>query len=196
MRGRTSTSCPSNETLAAAELYLAGQRQRDRVLAAAAGRRARARYDFVDRRLLAEPVADEPERAGVRRRRAVPGRVRLPVAGRRAAGAAHDQERQPPLHHPVQLWGVLPTFYDARARICREALDTLREHFGERCLDPIRLAIKVKEAPAQGKTIFEYAPWSGARGRLPPVVARLLGHADASVNDDPRRAAAAREVTA
>ena len=38
------------------------------------------------------------------------------------------------LHHPVQIWGVLPTFYDARARICRDAVDTLKQHFGERCL--------------------------------------------------------------
>ena len=26
------------------------------------------------------------------------------------------------LHHPVQIYGVLPTFYDARARICRDAV--------------------------------------------------------------------------
>ena len=45
------------------------------------------------------------------------------------------------LHHPVQIWGVLPTFYDARARICREALATMRDHFGDRCLDPIRAAM-------------------------------------------------------
>ena len=30
------------------------------------------------------------------------------------------------LHHPVQIHGVLPTFYDARARICRDALDALQ----------------------------------------------------------------------
>ena len=30
------------------------------------------------------------------------------------------------LHHPVQIYGVLPTFYDARARICRDAVDTLQ----------------------------------------------------------------------
>ncbi|MEZ4374611.1 MAG: hypothetical protein R3B07_27595 [Polyangiaceae bacterium] len=58
------------------------------------------------------------------------------------------------LNHPVQLWGILPTFFDARARICHEALDTLRErYFRERCSPPVRSAIKVKEAPAQGKTL-------------------------------------------
>ena len=66
------------------------------------------------------------------------------------------------LHHPVQIFGVLPTFYDARARICRDAVDTLKQHFGERCLAPIRATTKIKEAPAQGKTIFEYAGDSNA----------------------------------
>ena len=66
------------------------------------------------------------------------------------------------LHHPVQIYGVLPTFYDARARICRDAVDTLKEHFGDRVLPPIRQATRLKEAPAQGKTIFEYAPDSNA----------------------------------
>jgi chromosome partitioning protein len=64
--------------------------------------------------------------------------------------------------------------FDPRARICHEALATLREHFGERCLEPVRLAIKVKEAPAQGKTLFEYAPGSSASSDYAKVVARLL----------------------
>jgi chromosome partitioning protein len=62
----------------------------------------------------------------------------------------------------VQIFGVLPTFYDARARICRDAVDTMKEHFGDKTLSPIRSTTKIKEAPAQGKTIFEYAPDSNA----------------------------------
>jgi chromosome partitioning protein len=68
----------------------------------------------------------------------------------------------------------LPTLFDPRARICHEALAALREHFGDRCLEPVRLAIKVKEAPAQGKTLFEYAPGSSASSDYMKVVARLL----------------------
>src|ERR1700729_744390 len=66
------------------------------------------------------------------------------------------------LHHPVQIYGVLPTFYDSRARICRDAIEAMKEHFGDRVLPPIRQATRLKEAPAQGKTIFEYAPESNA----------------------------------
>jgi chromosome partitioning protein len=79
------------------------------------------------------------------------------------------------LYHPVQIWGVLPTFYDPRARICREALGTLREHFGDRCLSPIRATMKVKEAPSVGQTIFEYAPGSPASEDYLAVVARMIG---------------------
>ena len=84
---RTSICLPSNETLAAAELYLAGRQNRDRVLAerlASAAQRLRLRHP----RLLAEPLAHEPERARLRRQRARAGRVRLPLARRRAAGAS------------------------------------------------------------------------------------------------------------
>ncbi|MGH7282060.1 MAG: ParA family protein, partial [Polyangiaceae bacterium] len=78
------------------------------------------------------------------------------------------------LHHPVQIFGVLPTFYDARARICRDAVDTLRDHFGDRCLDPVRQTTKVKEAPAQGATIFEHAPESNAADDYRKVVDRII----------------------
>jgi chromosome partitioning protein len=62
------------------------------------------------------------------------------------------------LRHRLQIWGVLPTFFDARARICIEALETLQSHFGERCLSPVRATTKLKEAPAQARSIFEHAP--------------------------------------
>jgi chromosome partitioning protein len=85
---------------------------------------------------------------------------------------------------------VLPTFYDARARICRDAVDTLKQHFGERCLAPIRATTKIKEAPAQGKTIFEYADDSNAAADYRRVVEALVnGHAaagglDAGMDDE------------
>ena len=92
------------------------------------------------------------------------------------------------LHHPVQIFGVLPTFYDARARICRDAVETLRDHFGDRCLEPIRATIKIKEAPAQGTTIFEYATDSNAAEDYQRVVDRII--------DGPSAAQAPTEVAA
>ena len=78
------------------------------------------------------------------------------------------------LHHPVHIWGVLPTFFDSRARICRDAVETLKQHFGDRCLEPVRSATKLKEAPSVGKTIFEYAPDSNAAEDYLRVVDDLI----------------------
>ncbi|MEO7113670.1 MAG: ParA family protein, partial [Polyangiaceae bacterium] len=81
------------------------------------------------------------------------------------------------------------TFYDARARICRDAVETLREHFGDRCLEPIRQTTKVKEAPAQGKTIFEYAPESNASDDYQKVVDRIVDGPQAKAEQATERAA-------
>jgi chromosome partitioning protein len=67
-----------------------------------------------------------------------------------------DIERH--LTHSVRLSAVLPTFYDGRIKLAREAYQTLREHFKDRCLEPIRQNTRLAEAPAHKKTIFEHAP--------------------------------------
>lgn len=152
---------PSNETLAAAELYLAGRQNRDRVLCDRLAPAASA-YDYV--------VLDCSPSLSLMNQNALvfADSVLVPVACdylslvgvRQVIKTVKNVNSL--LHHPVQIWGVLPTFYDARAKICREAVSTLKSHFGERCLPPIRAAIKVKEAPAQGQTIFEYAAGTNA----------------------------------
>lgn len=163
----------ANETLAAAELYLAGRQNRDRVLAARlAG--ARERYDYV--------VVDCSPSLSLLNQNALvfADAVLCPVACdylslvgvRQVVKTIGNVNRL--LNHPVRLWGVLPTLYDTRARICQEALETLREHFGERCLAPVRSAIRVKEAPSQGQTLFEYAADSNAVRDYQQVVDQLL----------------------
>lgn len=170
---------PSNETLAAAELYLAGRRNRDRVLA---NRLAAARdaYDTV--------IVDCSPSLSLMNQNALcfADAVLCPVAcdylslvGVRQVLRTIKQVNRV-LGHPVRLWGVLPTLYDSRARVCHEALDTLREHFKDRCLEPIRAAIRVKEAPAQGRTLFEHAPDSSAAEDYLAVVERLLAARGAS----------------
>jgi chromosome partitioning protein len=58
----------------------------------------------------------------------------------------------------VRLAGVVPTFFDARTNLAREAVETLRGHFKERLLPPIRRSTRLAEAPSHRQTIFEYAP--------------------------------------
>jgi len=65
---------------------------------------------------------------------------------------------------PVQILGILPTFYDRRNKISDEAVKTLKGYFRDKVLPPIRINTKLKEAPRHKQTIFEYAPESnGAR---------------------------------
>ncbi len=163
----------SNETLAAAELYLAGRQNRDRVLrerlqAGTAG------YDYV--------VLDCSPSLSLMNQNALvfADSVLVPVACdylslvgvRQVIKTVKNVNSL--LHHPVQIWGVLPTFFDARAKICHEAVSTLKEHFGDKCMSPIRAAIKVKEAPAQGQTIFEYAAGASAAEDYAAVVDRIV----------------------
>lgn len=163
----------SNETLAAAELYLAGRQNRDRILKDRLGPAVQG-YDFV--------ILDCSPSLSLMNQNALvfAHNVLVPVAcdylslvGVRQVLKTIRNVNQL-LHHPVRLWGVLPTFYDARANICREAVETLQQHFGDRCLPPIRSAIKVKEAPAHGQTIFEYAGGSTAAEDYRALVNQLI----------------------
>jgi chromosome partitioning protein len=69
---------------------------------------------------------------------------------------------------------VLPTFFDGRTRLAREAYTTLRGHFRSKCLDPIRHNTRLAEAPAHRKTIFEYAPESNGATDYERVVEWLM----------------------
>ena len=64
------------------------------------------------------------------------------------------------LLHPVDVLGVVPTFYDKRTRISQEAISTLKAYFREKVMPPIRVNTRLKEAPSHKQTIFEYAPKS------------------------------------
>jgi len=164
---------PSNETLAAAELYLAGQKRRDRILAQRL-ERARDLYDYI--------IVDCSPSLSLMNQNALAfaDAVLCPVAcdylslvGVRQVLRTIKQVNRI-LGHSVQLWGVLPTQFDTRARICREALETLKQNFGDVCLSPIHYVSRVKEAPSVGKTLFEYAPSSTATEDYWRVVEKLL----------------------
>ena len=167
---------PSNETLAAAELYLAGRQNRDRILRDRLAQ-ASGHYDVI--------MLDCSPSLSLLNQNALvfADGILVPVACdflslvgvRQVLKTVKNVNSL--LHHPVSIYGVLPTFYDARARICRDAWGTMKEHFGERCFQPIRATTKIKEAPAQGKTIFEWAPGSPAALDYERVVDRIItGH--------------------
>jgi chromosome partitioning protein len=171
----------SNETLAAAELYLAGRQNRDRILRD----RLASTFDQYDVVMLdCSPSLSLLNQNAL----VVADGIVVPVACdflslvgvRQVIKTVKNVNSL--LHHPVQIYGVLPTFYDARARICRDAVDALREHFGDRVLPPIRQATRLKEAPAQGKTIFEFAPESNAAEDYGQVVDLLVNGPQSTIS--------------
>ena len=149
----------SNELLATAELYLAGRPNRDRVMRERLGTRADA-YDIV--------VLDCAPALSLMNQNALvyADSVIVPVScdylslvGVKQVLRTIKNVREM-LKHDVAILGVVPTFYDVRNKIAREAVAALEAHFGDRCLPPIRVNTKLREAPSAKQTIFEYAPES------------------------------------
>jgi chromosome partitioning protein len=162
----------SNEMLAAAELYLAERPNRDRILRERLGDRVRG-YDVV--------VIDCAPALSLMNQNVLvyADSVVVPVScdylslvGVRQVLRTLKNVREL-LKHEVDLIGVLPTFYDVRNNIAREAVAALREHFGERCLPPIRVNTRLREAPRSKQTIFELAPESHGAEDYRTLVARL-----------------------
>ena len=167
----------SDETLAAAELHLAHQPNRDRVLRDrfASNGALLAEYDVV--------VLDCAPALSLMNQNALvfADSVLVPVGCdylslvgvRQVLKTMKNVKRL--LRHDVKLLGVVPTFYDRRNKISREALEALREHFGERCFEPIRVNTKIREAPSKKMTIFEHAPQSNGAEDYLRLVARIAG---------------------
>lgn len=162
----------SNETLAAAELYLAARPNRDRVLRdRMVGTSA---YDVV--------VLDCSPSLSLLNQNALcyADSVLIPVSCDYLALVGVKQcvrtlrNVHEHLKHPVYVMGVVPTFYDARHKLGREVTETLKAKFGELCFPPVRANMKLREAPAAKQSIFEYAPDSHGAEDYATLVDRVL----------------------
>jgi chromosome partitioning protein len=170
----------SNELLAAAELHLARLPNRDRVLKERLGDRASG-YDVV--------VLDCAPALSLMNQNALvyADSVLVPVSCDYLSLVGVKQvlktlkNVKEHLSHDVALLGVLPTFFDVRNSIARSCIESLQEHFGERCLQPIRVNTKLREAPSVRKTIFEHAPDSHGALDYMALVDRVR-----SLRGDPR----------
>jgi len=58
----------------------------------------------------------------------------------------------------LDLKYILPTFEDKRVKKTSRILNKIGKIYGERLCVPIRYNVRLSEAPAYGKTIYEYAP--------------------------------------
>lgn len=168
----------SNELLAAAEIWLARQSPEERPniltkrLSAAAVSRS---YDFVfvdcgpSLNLLAQNALSYADEVVI----PVTCDYLALVGVKQVLRTIREVERH--LQHTVRVSGVLPTFFDGRTRLASEVLETLRGHFKDKCLPPIRTNTKLAEAPSRRKTIYEHAPESNGAHDYERIVDWMLG---------------------
>jgi chromosome partitioning protein len=63
------------------------------------------------------------------------------------------------LNPTVEIRGILPTMFDGRTLHAREAIEMLKENFGDLVFDTrIKKTIRYAEAPVQGSSVLKYEP--------------------------------------
>lgn len=73
----------------------------------------------------------------------------------------------------IRITAVVPTFYQSNLRKSGEILDALERHFKSALTDPIRINVRLSEAPSHQQTIWEYSPRSRGADDYRKLVARL-----------------------
>jgi chromosome partitioning protein len=67
------------------------------------------------------------------------------------------------LNPTVEIRGILPTMYDGRTLHSKEAVEMLKENFGELVFETrIRKTVRYAEAPVQGSSVLKYDPEGAA----------------------------------
>jgi len=82
------------------------------------------------------------------------------------------------LNPVVGIRGILPTMYDGRTLHSREAVEMLRENFGELVFDThIKKTIRYAEAPVQGTSVLKYEPSGSAANAYRELAKEVLNGA-------------------
>jgi chromosome partitioning protein len=84
------------------------------------------------------------------------------------------------LNPVVEIGGILPTMYDSRTVHSREAVEMLKENFGDLVFDTrIRKTIRYAEAPVQGSSVLKYDPSGAAAEAYRTLAKEVLNGASA-----------------
>jgi chromosome partitioning protein len=84
------------------------------------------------------------------------------------------------LNPSVEIRGILPTMYDSRTLHSREAMDMLKENFGDLVFNTsIRKTIRYAEAPVQGSSVLKYDPSGSAADAYRDLAKEVLNGATA-----------------
>ena len=76
----------------------------------------------------------------------------------------------------ISLKYVLPTFLDMRVKKSDGLMQKLKELYGQIVCEPIRYNVRLSEAPACGKSIYEFAPGSSGAKDYRRLVRRIAGN--------------------
>ncbi len=84
------------------------------------------------------------------------------------------------LNPDVAIQGILPTMYDKRLLHSKEAVEILRENFGDLVLNTkIRKTVRYAEAPVKGMSVLKYDPTGEAAGMYRDLAKEVLDGASA-----------------
>jgi chromosome partitioning protein len=153
---------PTNAQLAAAEVDLATEEQREYRLAAAL---KGLEYDYI--------LIDCPPSLGLLSLNALTAAqyVLVPVQSEYYAleglGQLLDvvQRVRQGLNDKLELLGIVITMFDSRTSLSEQVVQEVKKHFGDKLLSTIiPRNVRLAEAPSFGKSILEHDKWSkGAR---------------------------------
>jgi chromosome partitioning protein len=91
------------------------------------------------------------------------------------------------LNPRVRIHGILPTMYDKRTVHGREALDILRDSFGDLVFNTVvNKTIKFAEAPVQGRSMLAYDPAGKAANTYRKLAKELLNGTHQSEHEEGR----------
>ena len=84
------------------------------------------------------------------------------------------------LNPNVGIQGILPTMYDKRLLHSKEAVEILKENFGDLVLNTkIRKTVRYAEAPVKGMSVLKYDPSGEAAGMYRDLAKEVLDGASA-----------------
>src|ERR1700754_4348513 len=84
------------------------------------------------------------------------------------------------LNPTVEIEGILPTMFDKRLLHSREAVEILKENFGDLVLNTrIRKTVRYAEAPVKGQSVLKYDPSGEAANMYRDLAKEVLNGASA-----------------
>ena len=88
------------------------------------------------------------------------------------------------LNPSVEIRGILPTMFDARTLHAREAIEMLKENFGDLVFDTrIRKTVRYAEAPVQGSSVLKYDPTGSAAEAYRDLAKEVLNGAQSRTRE-------------